>query len=145
MTAYTTRLTWITRACCASLLLGLAWPLPLRRVFPMNDILQYHVPLRQLYQRMLADGDSVLWTPALFAGFDLHGEGQVGLFHPLHQVLYRSLPLDLALNVEILLGYLCGLAGMYWFLRRLRLAPHAALFGAMTFALVAGVFVLLRS
>jgi len=135
MTAYTTRLTWITRACCASLLLGLAWPLPLRRVFPMNDILQYHVPLRQLYQRMLANGDSVLWTPALFAGFDLHGEGQVGLFHPLHQVLYRFLPLDVALNVEILFGYVCGLAGMYWFLRRLRLAPHAALFGAMTFAL----------
>jgi len=100
MTAYTTRLTWITRACCASLLLGLAWPLPLRRVFPMNDILQYHVPLRQLYQRMLANGDSVLWTPALFAGFDLHGEGQVGLFHPLHQVLYRFLPLDVALNVR---------------------------------------------
>ncbi|HEX4565357.1 MAG TPA: YfhO family protein, partial [Vicinamibacterales bacterium] len=43
--------------------------------------------------------------------------------------------LDLALNVEILLGYVCALAGMYWFLRRLNLAPHGALFGAMTFAL----------
>jgi Bacterial membrane protein YfhO len=101
----------------------------------MGDILEYHVPLRQLYQRMLADGDRTLWTSSLFAGYDLHGEGQLGLYHPLHRMLYRFLPLDLALNLEILFGYACALAGMYWFLRRLRLASHAALFGAMTFAL----------
>ena len=91
--------------------------------------------MRRLYQQMLADGNPPRWTPAVFAGFDLHGEGQIGAYHPLHHVLYRLLPLDVALNLEILLGYVGALTGMHWFLRRLGLAPHAALFGAMTFAL----------
>ncbi len=101
----------------------------------MNDVLGYHVPMRHLYQQMLADGDPPLWTPAVFAGFDLHGEGQIGVFHPLHQLLYRALPLDLAINLEILLTYLAAVAGMAWLLRRLGLAPPAAAFGAMVWGL----------
>ncbi|HEX6464766.1 MAG TPA: hypothetical protein VFZ98_09945 [Vicinamibacterales bacterium] len=99
----------------------------------MNDVFGYHVPMRMLYQEMLRHGDPPVWTPALFAGFDLHGEGQVGAFHPLHQILYRTLPLDLALNVEIVFTYIAAIAGMRWLLRRLGIGPAAALFGAMTF------------
>ena len=99
----------------------------------MNDVFGYHVPMRMLYQQMLRHGDPPLWTPGLFAGFDLHGEGQIGAYHPLHQILYRTLPLDLALNFEILITYVAAVAGMRWLLRRLGLGPPAALFGAMTF------------
>lgn len=99
----------------------------------MNDIFGYHVPMRMLYQQMLLHGDPPMWTPALFAGFDLLGEGQIGVFHPLHQILYRALPLDLALNLEILFTYVAALVGTRWLLRRLDIAPPAALFGAMTF------------
>ena len=56
----------------------------------MNDIYGYHVPMRMLYQQMLRHGDPPLWTPALFAGFNLHGEGQLGAYHPMHQLLYRA-------------------------------------------------------
>src|SRR5262249_5115005 len=84
---FTTRLTWITRVCCLALVVAITWPLPARRLFPMNDVLGFHVPVRTLYQQMLAHGDPPMWTPALFAGFDLHGEGQIGAYHPLHQVL----------------------------------------------------------
>lgn len=100
----------------------------------MNDVLGYHVPLRHVYQQMLAGGDAPVWTPAIFAGFDLQGEGQLGAFHPLHQLLYRALPLDVAINLEILLTYVAALAGMRWWLRRLGLAPPGALVGAMTWA-----------
>jgi hypothetical protein len=95
--------------------------------------MDFHVPMRTLYQQMLAHGDPPTWTPALFAGFDLHGEGQVGAYHPLHQIVYRLLPLDVALNLEILLTYLAVVTGTYWFLRRLGLESHGAMFGAMTF------------
>ena len=101
----------------------------------MNDVLGFHVPMRTLYQQMLTHGDPPTWTPALFAGFDLHGEGQIGAYHPLHQILYRLLPLDIALNLEILLTYMAVVAGTYWFLRRLCFEPPAATFGAMTFGL----------
>jgi membrane protein YfhO len=95
--------------------------------------MDFHVPVRALYQQMLAHGDPPTWTPALFGGFDLHGEGQVGAYHPLHQIFYRLLPLDVALNLEILMTYLAVVAGTYWFLRRLGLESHGAMFGAMTF------------
>ena len=101
----------------------------------MNDVLGFHVPTRMLYQQMLAHGDPPLWTPAFFAGFDLHAEGQIGAYHPLHQILYRVLPLDAALNLEILITYVTALVGTHWFLRRLGFPPHAAAFGAMTFGL----------
>ncbi|HEX4566291.1 MAG TPA: hypothetical protein VH138_06640, partial [Vicinamibacterales bacterium] len=101
----------------------------------MNDVLGFHVPLRTLYQQMLLHGDPPIWTSALFAGFDLHGEGQIGAYHPLHQIFYRALPLDVALNLEILLTYVSAVAGTYWFLRRLAFEAHGAMFGAMVFGL----------
>lgn len=118
----------------AALLGALCVPLLTGRVFVYNDLLWFHLPVRYLYQRALEAGDSVLWTPALFAGFYLHGEGQVGAFHPFHQVLYRLLPLGLAFNLEIIASYPAAFAGTFWFLRRLQLSGPASLFGAMLFA-----------
>jgi len=121
-------------AASAGLLAPLGAPLLTRRVFVFDDLLRFHLPLRYLYQRALEAGDGVLWTPAIFAGFYLHGEGQIGAFHPLHQVLYRVLPLGAAFNLEMIASYPAGFAGMFWFLRRLQCSRPAALFGSMLFA-----------
>jgi hypothetical protein len=127
------QLSWIVGACSAALFLSLAWPVSFRLIFPVADIGTFHVPMRYLYQQALHAGDSLLWTPSVFAGFYIHGEGQLGAFHPLHQLLYRGLPLDLAMNAEVLASYAWGFAGMYWLLRRLQLFPAGSLFGAMVF------------
>ena len=127
------KLSWTVGACSAALFLGLAWPAFFRLIFPVSDIGTFHVPMRYLYQQALHAGDSLLWTPSVVSGFYMHGEGQLGAFHPLHQLLYRVLPLDIAINVQILASYVSGFGGMYWLLRRLRLSPHGALFGAMVF------------
>jgi hypothetical protein len=122
-------------ALCSVALLGmLAWPLLTRRVFVFDDLSWFHLPLRFLYQQALQAGDSVLWTPSIFAGFYVHGEGQLGAFHPLHQLLYRLLPLDIAFNLELLASYVAAYAGMIWLLRRLDVRLGAALVGAMLFA-----------
>jgi len=121
-------------ACSAALLAPLLRPLLIGRVFVYNDLSWFHLPMRYLFQQALRSGDSVLWTPAIFAGFYLHGEGQIGLFHPFHQLLYRTLPLGPALNLELIANYVAAFAGMVWFLRRLRFSHAAALFGAMLFA-----------
>jgi hypothetical protein len=128
------RLSWIIGACSTALFLGLAWPIFFGLMFPADDMGAFHIPMRYLYQRALHAGDSLLWTPAVLAGVYIHGEGQLGAFHPLHQVLYRLLPLEVAINLQVLASYAWGFAGMYWLLRRLRLAPAASLFGAMVFA-----------
>ncbi len=121
-------------ACSAALLAPLAFPLLTGRVFVYNDLTWFHLPLRYLYQQALAAGDTVLWTPSIFAGFYVHGEGQIGLFHPLHQLLYRLLPLGTAFNLELMASYPAAFAGTFWFLRRLQFSHAPALFGAMLFA-----------
>ncbi len=121
-------------ACSVALLAPLLAPLLTGRVFVFNDLSAFHLPMRYLYQQALHAGDTVLWTPSIFAGLYLQGEGQIGLFHPFHQLLYRFLPLGTAFNLELIANYPAAFAGMFWFLRRLRIGPGAALFGAMLFA-----------
>ena len=124
----------VIAACSAALLAPLLGPALTGRVFVFNDLAWFHLPMRYLYQQALHAGDSVLWTPSIFAGLYLHGEGQIGLFHPFHQLLYRFLPLGIAFNLEVVASYPVAFAGTFWFLRRLRLSQAAALFGAMLFA-----------
>jgi membrane protein YfhO len=121
-------------ACSVALLAPLLAPLLTGRVFVYNDLSSFHLPMRYLYQQALQTGDTVLWTPSIFAGLYLQGEGQVGLFHPFHQLLYRFLSLGTAFNLELIANYPAAFAGMFWFLRRLRISQAAALFGAMLFA-----------
>jgi hypothetical protein len=121
-------------ACSIALLAPLLIPLLVGRVFVYNDLSWFHLPMRYLYQRALDSGDTVLWTPAIFAGFYIHGEGQIGLFHPFHQLLYRLLPLGTAFNLELIASYPLAFAGTFWFLRRLQFSHPAALFAAMLFA-----------
>src|SRR5918993_2306511 len=105
--------------CSLALLLPLAWPLLTGRVFVFDDLGVFHVPLRHLYAEALRSGDSLLWTPSLFSGFYLHGEGQAGMLHPVHLLLYGALPLGVAFNLEFLASYVFGFAGMFYLLRRL--------------------------
>src|SRR5688500_95395 len=121
-------------ACSLTLLGGLVLPLLRGRVFVYNDLSWFHLPLRHLFREALRAGDSVLWTPAIFAGHYVHGDGQAGVAHPLHQLLYRLFPLDQAFNLELIVSYPVAFAGMWWLLRRLALSQPAALFGAMLFA-----------
>jgi hypothetical protein len=124
----------LVTACSLALLAPLLGPLIKGRVFVYNDLSWFHLPLRYLYQEALHAGDTVLWTPSIFAGFYLHGEGQIGLFHPFHQLLYRVLPLDAGFNLELVTSYPLAFGGTLWFLRRLHFSRAAALFGAMLFA-----------
>ena len=124
----------IVLVCSGVLLFLLARPLLEGRVFLYNDLSWFHLPLRHLYQQALEKGDSLLWTPAIFNGLYFHGESQAGVFHPLHLLLYRLLPLRTAFNLELLANYVAAFGGMWWFLQRLRFASVPALFGAMLFA-----------
>jgi len=119
--------------CCAALCVPLLVPLVTGRVFVWDDLGAFHLPVRHLYREALRAGDSVLWTPALFSGTYLFGEGQAGMAHPFHWLLYRWLPLGAAFNIELASSYLVALAGMWLLLRRC-VSGEAALFGAMVFA-----------
>ncbi|MCE9591234.1 MAG: YfhO family protein [Planctomycetes bacterium] len=124
----------LTGAVAAVLFVLLARPVFEGGIYTRDDLANHALPIRHFYAEALQHGDSFLWWPGIFDGVYIHGEGQAGMCHPLHLLLYRFLPLDLAFNAEFMLNYVWVFAGSYLMLRRLVVAPrHAALLGAVVF------------
>ncbi len=120
----------------ALLLAALAWPLFTHQVYVEDDLAAFHLPFRAFYQQCLVKGDSFLWDPHVFNGYYLHGEGQMGMLHPWHWLLYRFLPLDTAFMLDLVSSYPLALFGMCFFLRRHSLTREAALFGGILCAFI---------
>jgi len=111
----------------------MAVPMLAGHVYTADDLGAFHLPMRSFYAHCLAAGDAFDWSPQMYCGFYLTGEGQLGGYHPLHLLLYRFLPLGMAFDLECLISYPVLLLGTYWFLRRWRLPRDAAMFGGMAF------------
>jgi len=109
-------------------------PLFAHRIYIEDDLSAFNLPVRHFYQDCLKNGENPVWMPSMFCGFDLHGEGQAGMFHPLHYLLYRFLPLQIAFNLELLVNYPLFFLGAFLLLRRWRIPRHAAAFSALLFA-----------
>ena len=112
----------------------LVLPLALWRILPFGDLGDFHVPMRFLYRQALQSGNTMLWSPALGSGLYLHAEGQSGMAHPFHLLIYRFLPLTAAINSKCLRAMSPRSAGMFLFLRHLSLRRDAAATGALLFA-----------
>jgi len=114
-------------------LLAMSYPIFLGKCYLADDLGDYHLPLRAFYASCLRDGAQFTWLPNLYCGFYLQGEGQLGMYHPLHYLLYKVFPLSCAFGLELILSYPFMLIGMFLFLRRLDAGRGAAMFGAMVF------------
>ena len=123
---------WLVAA-AVCVLLVMAAPAICGHFYTHDDLAEFHLPVRAFYANCLAEGVRFDWMPDLYAGFYLTGEGQGGTYHPLHLLLYRVLPLQTAVSLEILLSYPLMLVGMYFFLRAHLLRRSAALFGGLLF------------
>ncbi len=136
--------------CAAALCGGLAvltitaYPCLFGEVYFDHDLGDFHLPFRYFYSHGLRDATGFLWCPYILGGLDLHGEGQVGMLHPLHLAIYRSLPWSAAFNVEILLGYLVLASGWYVFFRRWQISPGVSALTAMVLTLGASGFIKLN-
>ena len=128
------RLTYAASLAALLVFAPLLVPLVRGRILVLDDLVSFHLPMRYLYQHALTAGHSVLWTSQLFSGFYLHAEGQVGAFHPLHLLLYRTLPLAFALNMEVVLSYAFAFAGMWRFLKHAGFTSASSIVGAIAFA-----------
>ena len=119
------------------LLLIPAWPMLTRRL-PIylrpghlssthSSVLQ-PLPCRWAFLRLV---------PHLYGGMFLSGEGEHGPYHPLHLLLYRCLPLDMAFTLEAFLHVPILFAGLFVFLRRY-VRDTAALLGAICYTFCSG-------
>ena len=116
-----------------TLFAGLAGPFFAGRIYCRDDLGCFHLPIRAFYARQIALGQAFDWMPQLFSGFYLTGEGQAGMYHPVHLLLYRLLPFQAAIDCEYLLSYPFMLAGMWLFLRRRISNRTAAMLGGVFF------------
>ena len=122
----------------------MVWGLWLLLPLPVGDDLgAYHLPLRAFYQNSLLSGENWTWCPWIFGGYHLHGEGQIGGDHPLHQLLYSSLNFELAFRLECWWAYPAAFFGMWWWLRQLRLSETASQYAG--FALSLSGYMMLRA
>ena len=117
--------------------LVLGWPILSGRIYLDSDLGRFYFPIRQFYARALAEGWSLLWSPMQFSGFYLHGEGQLGLYHPANFLGYSWLPLPAAFSWELLRNYVFAFPGMFLFLRVRKLPRDASLMGALLFTFCA--------
>ncbi len=113
---------------------AMAAPALLGYVYALDDLGAFHLPVRAFYARCLAAGEAFDWMPDLFCGFYLSGEGQAGMYHPAHLLLYRFLPLAAAFDLELLASFPVMFAGTWLFLRRLLGRAEAAMFGSLIFS-----------
>ncbi|MBN1396192.1 MAG: YfhO family protein [Pirellulales bacterium] len=117
-----------------SLFAAMAGPFFAGRVYTADDLGEFHLPVRAFYAEQMTRGEAHDWMPTLYSGFYLTGEGQAGVYHPLHQALYRFLPLRAALGLECLLSYPLMMLGTWLLLRRRLGSGGAAALGALLFA-----------
>jgi len=103
-------------------------------IFYEGDFMIFYYPIRDALARAFVEGRLPLWATGIASGFPLLAEGQIGALYPVNQLLYRILPIQLALNYELLLHLGWLMAGMFVFARALRLARPAAIFSALAFA-----------
>ena len=125
--------TRIARTAAFAFLGWMFLPLLTGQIYVCDDLLNYHLPIRQFYSSCLQNGDAFDWMPGLFSGYFLTGSGQAGTYHPWHWLLYRCLPLETAFNLEVLSSYPFMLFGMKLFLQRHFQRPDAAWLGAIVF------------
>ena len=111
------------------------WRAALRQgMFYFGDIARFFYPTRVLYANALSAGRLPLWTPELLMGFPLFAEMQTGALYPPHLLLYRLLPIDLAINYDILLHLAWLGVGLYLFARARRISVTGSIIVSMAFA-----------
>ncbi len=104
-------------------------------VFYVGDIYRLGYPARLEYAQALQQGRVPLWTPNAVAGYPVLAEGQTGAYYPPNLLLYRFLPLPMALNYSILAAFWLAGAGTFAYARSVGLRRLPAFLGGCTFML----------
>ena len=98
------------------------------------DTRLFYFPLAQWVSQQLHAGTFPLWLPAIFTGYPIFADGELGLAYLPQVLLLFALRADIAMVWLRVVHMLLAGAFTYACLRTLRLAPLPALGGALVFA-----------
>jgi hypothetical protein len=118
-------------ALLASGILMWLWPIGTGGAMPVGgDVTQFFLGLMAFYGNSLAEGRLPVWNDLWGYGFPGLAESQMGVFYPVHVILYRWLNTETAYVVSLLMHTLWGGLGAYWASRRIGTSRSGATLAA---------------
>src|SRR5437588_200548 len=125
---------WVLVVACSGFLGMIAWPAFVGKGYIYGDLGSFQLPFRTFIHDQMRNGVLPLWEPNSFNGLYLHGEGQVGMLHPVHLILFPLFDPQLLMQIELAAWPFLLLLGCYMLFRRWNVSPAAALLGGIVFA-----------
>ena len=116
-------------------LLAWLWPIGIGGKMPVGgDVTQFFIGLMGFLGESLRAGRLPVWNDLWGYGFPGLAESQMGVFYPVHVILYRWLDTETAYVVSLVLHTLWGGLGAFWAARRLGISPAGAALAAFAWS-----------
>ena len=97
------------------------WPIGFGGKMPLGgDVTQFFMGLMAFYRESLLAGRLPVWNDLWGYGFPGLAESQMGVFYPVHVILYRWLNTETAYVVSLMFHTIWGGLGAYWAARRMK-------------------------
>jgi hypothetical protein len=117
-------------------LLSWLWPIGIGGKMPVGgDVTQFFMGLMGVLGASLRAGRLPLWNDLWTYGFPGIGESQMGVFYPIHLLLYRWLDTERAYVASLVLHTLWGGLGTYWAARRLKISAGGSVLAAFSWSM----------
>lgn len=122
-------------ASLVALHLGFFWRAALLRGYLLHsDICYQFDPFKALLHESLRAGRLPLWSPYIFCGYPIAGEGQIAAFYPPSLLVSWLLPSPAAINWLVISHLLLAAISMYLLARGLGASPFPSWLSAVTFS-----------
>ncbi len=116
-------------------LLAWLWPIGIGGKMPVGgDVTQFFIGLMGFLGESLRAGRLPVWNDLWGYGFPGLAESQMGVFYPVHFVLYRWLDTETAYVVSLVLHTLWGGLGAFWAARRLSISSAGSALAALAWS-----------
>jgi hypothetical protein len=111
------------------------WPIGIGgKMLLGGDVTQFFLGLMGFLSEALRAGRLAVWNDLWGYGFPGLAESQMGVFYPVHVILYRWLPTETAYVGSLVLHTLWGGLGAFWGARRLGISSTGSALAAFTFS-----------
>ena len=98
-----------------------------------GDLYTYFMPQKQFYAERLADGEFPLWHNRSGYGYPLVAESQTGAFYPPHLLLYSTLDVTTAYNLNQLIHYVLTFLLVWLYAREVGVKAPGAILAALVY------------
>jgi hypothetical protein len=116
-------------------LLAWLWPIGIGGKMPVGgDVTQFFLGLMGVFSESLREGRLPAWNDLWGFGFPGLAESQMGVYYPVHVVLYRWLNTETAYVVSMVVHTLWGGVGAFWAARRLGISSVGAALAAFSWS-----------